>query len=129
MRAAIEFYPCDVLLVHRDSETEPREKRVTEIQDAIAQTAADMLYVCVVTVRMQEAWMLIDENAIRSAAGNPHGSIALELPKLKVLESLPDPKAVLHDFLRRASELTGRRLKKFSASANAHRVAELIDDW
>jgi hypothetical protein len=78
---------------------------------------------------MQEAWMLIDENAIRAAAGNPTGSIALAMPRLQRLEDLPDPKSVLRELLRKASELIGRRLKKFSATAGAHRVAELIDDW
>ena len=78
---------------------------------------------------MQEAWMLIDENAIRIAAGNPNGTVALRLPRLQEIENLAEPKNLLHELLRNASELTGRRLKKFSASANAHRVAELIEDW
>ncbi len=73
--------------------------------------------------------MLLDEDAIRSAAGNPNGAVALDLPRIQELESLPDPKHILHELLRRASEKTGRRLKKFSASANAYRVAELTGNW
>jgi hypothetical protein len=129
IRAALEYYPCDALLVHRDAETERREKRVSEIQEAIAEVSMTKPHVCVITVRMQEAWMLIDENAIRSAAGNPRGTVSLPMPRLQKLEDLPDPKNMLRELLRRASELTGRRLKKFSASASTHRVAELIDDW
>ena len=129
IKAALDYYPCDVLLVHRDAERERREKRVAEIRSAIQETSTAIPHVCVVTVRMQEAWMLIDEAAIRGAAGNPNGNVALALPKLQRLEEEPDAKSVLHDLLRQASELTGRRLKKFSASANAHRVAELIGDW
>ncbi len=129
IQAALDYYPCDILLVHRDAEGESREKRVAEIQDAIAKTTVSEPHVCVVTVRMQEAWMLISEGAIRCAAGNPNGTVALSLPRYKEIEKLPDPKEVLHELLRKASELSGRRLKKFSASANAHRVAELVDDW
>ena len=129
MRAALEYYPCDTLMVHRDAETERREKRVAEIVDAVAELPTTKPHVCVITVRMQEAWMLIDEDAIRAAAGNPRGSVALAMPRLQRLEDLPEPKNVLRELLRKASELTGRRLKKFSASASAHRVAELIDDW
>jgi hypothetical protein len=129
IKAALGFYPCDILLVHRDAEGESRNKRVVEIQDAVAKTAVSKPHICVVTVRMQEAWMLINEASIRSAAGNPNGTVTLRLPKLQEIESLPDPKSLLRELLRKASELTGRRLKKFSASANAHRVAELVDDW
>jgi hypothetical protein len=129
VQAAIEYYPCDILLVHRDAEREPREKRVDEIQDAINESSAATPFVCVVTVRMQEAWMLIDEKAIRGASGNPTGTVPLSLPKLPRIDALADPKSVLHELLRKASELTGRQLKKFSASASAHRVAELVEDW
>lgn len=129
VQAALNYYPCDILLVHRDSESESREKRETEIHSAMREAPAGTPFVCVVTVKMQEAWMLIDEDAIRTAAGNPNGDVALHLPKLREIENLTDPKTILHELLRNASELTGRRLKKFSAPANAHRVAELIEDW
>jgi hypothetical protein len=129
IQVALDYYPCDILLVHRDAERERREKRVVEIQAAIKEVSAAQPHLCVVTVRMQEAWMLIDEDAIRGAAGNPNGMVALALPKLHKLEDEPDPKRILHELLRKASELTGRRLKKFSAAANAHRVAELVEDW
>jgi hypothetical protein len=42
----------------------------------------DMPVVCVVPVRMMEAWLLIDEMAIRRVAGNPNGRIPIELPVL-----------------------------------------------
>ena len=72
--------------------------------------------------------MLISQTAIRGAAGNPVGTVTLGLPRIQI-EHIPDPKRVLHELLRTASELTGRRLKKFSAGVNALRVAELVDDW
>lgn len=129
MRESIRLYPCDVLLVHRDAEKESRETRIEEIATAIRHCSIPTPYVCVVPVRMQEAWMLFDENAIRLAAGNPNGHVKLNLPKARDIEHIPDPKVVLHGLLKAASELTGRRLKKFSALAHVHRVTQLIEDW
>lgn len=85
--------------------------------------------VCVVPVRMSEAWLLIDETALRHAAGNPNGKVSLDLPSLHRLEQLPDPKQLLHDLLRRASGLHGRRLTSFNRRLHGHRVADWISDF
>jgi hypothetical protein len=86
-------------------------------------------YVCVVPVRMTEAWFLFDESAIRRAAGNPGGRSTLPLPPLSKTEALPDPKQTLHELLRAATELPLRRLKRFSTIQASRRLAELIDDF
>ena len=128
----IELYPCDLLFVHRDAEREPIEKRREEIRDALERCAMDTPpIVCVVPVRMQEAWLLIDESALRKAAGNPQGRQPLDVPDPKSLEGLPDPKQVLHELLGTASGLGGRRLKRFNRDVgrHVHRVAEHIDDF
>ena len=127
---AARLYPCDVLFVHRDGEGEAPEMRRDEIQAAFRQASVPPL-ICVIPVRMQEAWLLFDEPAIRRAAGNPNGKKRLELPNLRVVESLPDPKLVLRDCLRIASELSGRRLDRFrrDESQAARRVADYIEDF
>ena len=130
--SSLELYPCDLLFVHRDAEKEAREKRVAEIEEAIAQAVKSVQVppaICVVPVHMQEAWLLFDEAALRRAAGNPRGRQPLELPDIAKLEQLPDPKNILHELLREASGLSPRRLKKFSVNELVHRVAELIDDF
>ena len=66
---------------------------------------------------------------IRSAAGNPNGRQAVELPRLSVVESLPDPKKVLHDLLRKASGLPPRRLRRFPAASRAQQVGSHVDDF
>ncbi len=132
LRAALHLFPCNLLFVHRDAEQEPRERRVAEIQRALGRLPADLPQpkaVCVVPVRMQEAWLLFDETAIKQAAGNSAFRGNLGLPPLKELEDVPDPKTVLHDCLRRASGLRGRRLRAFPVGQRARRVAELIDDF
>ena len=128
---SLELYPCDLLFVHRDAEREDHDVRLAEINTAVAQLAENGLpaIVCVVPVRMQEAWLLFNEEAIRIAAGNEHGRQPLTLPSLAQAEQIPDPKRILYDLLRDASGLSGRRRKKFRVEVAARRVAEFIDDF
>jgi hypothetical protein len=129
---AVDLYPCDLLFVHRDAEKVSLEDRIDEIQVAFIEASLQgrmPRHICVVPVRMQEAWLLFDEAAIRRAAGNPNGKQILQLPPLARLEKLPDPKAVLYDFLREASGLEGRRRKRLEVSALAVRVADFIEDY
>ncbi len=83
----------------------------------------------VIPIRMQEAWLLIDESALRRAAGNPNGRIKLEMPRPESLEDIKDPKQVLHRLLLQASGQTGRRRSKFNPHRQAMRIGELIDDY
>lgn len=129
MKKSVALYPCGLLFVHRDAERVPYADRKAEIEHAVAVAKLDVPVVCVIPVRMQEAWLLMNERAIRRAAGNPSGRVALSLPAIKDLEALPDPKNTLYDLLKTASELRGRRLSKLRESALARRVAELIDDF
>ena len=130
---SIELYPCDLLFVHRDAERESIDQREREIRESLAKSAMERTtpVVRVIPVRMQEAWLLIDESALRRAAGNPKGREPLEMPDPKRLEDLPDPKQTLHELLRQASGLQGRRLKRFGrdVGSRVHRVAEQIDDF
>ncbi|MBD2243033.1 DUF4276 family protein [Nostoc sp. FACHB-888] len=130
---SLELYPCDLLFIHRDAERESREKRITEILEALEEAVKKSVvvppHICVIPVRMQEAWLLFDETALRKAAGNPCGRKPLHLPDIRKLEQLPDPKDILYRLLCEASELTGRRLKQFSVNERVHRLAELIDDF
>jgi hypothetical protein len=128
---ALELYPCDILFVHRDAERMQRIQRVWEIEQALSalDTRTQQPAICVVPVRMTEAWLLFDEAAVRRAAGNPNGRQSLQLPPLVQLEQLPDPKSILHDLLRQASGRTGRRLKTFSVGDSVRMVAEYTSDF
>ena len=128
---SVELYPCDLLFVHRDAESAPIEKREAEIRKALEGSSVEdsVRVVCVVPVRMQEAWLLIDETALRRAAGNPNGTQPLAMPDVQRLEELADPKQLIRELLRQASGLRRRRLKRFSWRSSAHRVAEMIDDF
>jgi hypothetical protein len=117
----LKDYGPDILFVHRDAENQSIEDRILEIP------VKDRL-VPIIPVRMTEAWLLINENAIRHAASNPNGDVSLKLPSLKSLEK-SQAKSVLRELLMTASGNTGRRLKKFNVDRAVHRVAELIDDF
>jgi len=132
IRSALDLYPCELVFVHRDAEKEPRENRIAEIRRAIKLPSSylfAMPHVCVVPVRMTEAWFLFDEAKMRLAAGNPSGSSELSLPPVSKVESLPDPKETLRELLIQATELSPRRLKQFSPVKAFYRLAELIDDF
>lgn len=129
---ALHYYPCDLLFVHRDTEASDdrvRQQRCEEIERAMRDR--DTPYVCVVPIRMTEAWLLIDADAIRRAAGNSHSQAPLALPPLRRLEQESDPKALLHELLIAASEKQGRRLGQFKQdlSSRRARVADFITDF
>jgi len=126
---AIEYYPCNVFLIHRDAEAQDPSKRRTEIEKACseAKIEAKCRPIFVVPVRMTEAWLLFDQKAIRRAAGNPNGSMPLTLPQAPECES--DPKGKLLDALREASGLKGRRRRAFRPEQARVTLANLIDDF
>lgn len=128
VRCAVQEYPCQLLCIHRDADRATRGARAEEIRAALGDLEKPPA-VCVVPVRMTEAWLLTDEAALRQAAGNPTGRIPLDFPALKGLESLPNPKAVLHSLLRQASGFAGRRLRKFRPDEAVHRLTTLVRDY
>lgn len=128
MQRALERHRPDILIVHRDAERTPLAERRAEILDVDGQIQTVRL----VPVRMTEAWLLIDEAAIRAAAGNPNGRDPLLLPNNSQLERLPDPKSRMHECLIDASgKRRGRRRHMFKRdiSLRVQRVAELIEDF
>ena len=127
---SLDFYPCDLLFVHRDAEKLSYTQRKNEIINALSNiNPAHSLSICVVPVRMTEAWLLIDEAAIRRAAGNANGQKPLDLPHPSLLEQHSNPKRLLYDLLKDASERKGRRLSNFPVGQSALLVAEYIDDF
>lgn len=126
IQLALTLRPCELLFVHRDAEAQSPRLRRDEIQRAVPPVPP---HVCVIPVRMSEAWLLHDEAAVRRAADRPSGTVNLRLPKLSAVERHADPKATLYQALRIASERSGRRLRNFDCVQGAQRVSELISEW
>ena len=128
IEAALEIYPCDLLFVHRDADRAEPLTRKGEIAQAVGNRPKPPA-VCVIPVKAMEAWLLFDEPAIRRVSGNPNGTTPLNLPSLDQAESISNPKAILHNAIRSASELTGRRLRRLKIHSAVHRIADLITDF
>ena len=124
---ALSLFPSEILFVHRDSDAENPHKRTLEILSAVKHATPTKL-VCVVPVRMTETWLLTQDVPIRRAAGNPHGTIALNLPPLKKLETLIDPKETLFQCLRIAKDGSSRQMHKFIPEQHRHKVGENTTD-
>ena len=131
IKVAIDLYPCDLLFIHRDAERERLDVRKKEIKTAFQSNGmhVDRPYVCVIPVRMTEAWLLFDMDAIRRASGNSASRIPLDLPLARQIEALPNPKEILYEKLKMASELRGRRLNQFPIDQRALRITQLINDF
>lgn len=126
--SALELFPCDFLFVHRDAEGVAATVRQQEIEVSWLGSQQTATLICVIPVRMTEAWLIADEKPIRLAVGNPFGTESLGLPAVKNIESLPDPKAVLFEALKVATGWNATRKRKFNPHPYRHRVSELADD-
>lgn len=127
---ALDQFPCDLLFVHRDAEKEnqPLVKRTEEIEEAkvlLADKCDFKVTIPVIPIRMTEAWLLIDENAIRVAVSNPNGKMRLDLPPIRGIENLPDPKETLKSLLKAASGTNARRYRE----PPTHILASCISDF
>jgi len=76
-----------------------------------------------------ETWLLINEEAIKKAAGNRNYNGNIDLPLLKNLERENQPKERLHNLLKNASGVKNRRLKNFNVDQRIHLVADYIEDF
>jgi hypothetical protein len=130
-----ELYPCDLLFIHRDAEKASLDTRLNEIKKALNKASTNSTNiqippaVGVVPVRMTETWLLFDVDAIRQAAGNPNGTVYLDMPALRDLEKQKEPKKDLHALLQTATELGSHRKKRFDTNSAILRIPEYIDDF
>ena len=128
INSALRLFPCDCLFVHRDAEGVDASIRQQEIQASWSASKQPPVLICVVPVRMTEAWLIANDKPIRLAVGNPNGNVVLNLPAVKDIESCPNPKEILFSALKTASELSASRKQRFKPDRYRHRVSELTDD-
>lgn len=126
---AAENFPSQLLFVHRDAEVRNGlSVRVSEIEGHMTKSKYADPYVMIIPVQMTEAWLLISEEAIKRAAGNNNYG-ELKLPSTSRLESINDPKKILHGLLLEASGRKGRAKTKFNVHQAVHLVAEYTEDF
>ncbi len=110
LEAFFDRYDPDGMMtfVHRDAEGTPLTERLAEF-DVLDQKSM----VPVIPVRMSEAWILFDKDAISEAVGRV--TLPFSVPRASRLEEISDPKACLDEMLLRAAgNPRGRRLKRFN---------------
>lgn len=132
IKVAEELYPFDILFYHRDAEStnvDIIQQRKEEIRSGINNNSIFQKTVCVVPIKMMESWLLFDEAAIKKAAGNRNYRQSINLPALKKIEQISQPKDTLHQALKSACGLTGRRLDKFNCNKAVHLLADYITDF
>src|SRR5262245_4147817 len=95
VQQAIRYFPCDILFVHRDSDSVSGATRTNEVIEGCRNHVAS--FVPVVPVRMTEAWFLFDERAIRFAADRLRGVTPLQLPTPAEAARRADPKSLLEE--------------------------------
>jgi hypothetical protein len=121
----------DLVVVHRDSDNVDPATRREEVHDGARLADVSSRVIPLIPVRMTEAWLLLDESAIRHVAGNPRGRMDLGLPKAHEVESRADPKKILSDCLVRAADATGRRRRTVEERFSNHRrqLLERLDPF
>jgi hypothetical protein len=131
IKSAQDYYPYDLIFIHRDAETTNQEsvsQRLNQIKKEIGDSVFSKT-ICIIPVKMMETWLLIDTEAIKKAAANRNYSNDIILPGIKRLEKENQPKKLLHELLINTSGLKGRNLKKFNINKAVHLVAENITDY
>jgi hypothetical protein len=131
IKYAVQYYPYDILFYHRDAEKNEKdilENRKNEIFGALNDDNKAKT-ICVVPIVMMETWLMIDEAAIKKAAGNRNYNDKIQLPAVKDLEKQKDPKQALYEILRQVSGCKGRRLDNFNVRGAVHQLAENIQDY
>ncbi len=130
MRRAYDAYSYEILFVHRDADADDPKPRHDEIERAYQKVQASIpTCIAVVPVQETESWLLFNEAAIRQAAGHPKGRVPLNLPRMKAIEKMRDPKEHLYNLLEKASIHHGKPQHAFRSDQAAQDVADNITDF
>jgi hypothetical protein len=122
LQAAMKLEPtANLFFIHRDADSRDPSPRYAEISDAVSQCVLEKPWIALVPVQETEAWLLLDEAAIRTVAGRPRGMRSLDLPRPREVEAIARPKERLQEILINASELSGRHLARFRRDFPNHR--------
>ena len=113
LRAAVQLEPdANLFFVHRDADGRDPSPRYEEISRAAQAVGIGQQLVSIVPVQETEAWLLLDEKAIRTVVGRPHSRVPLNLPKPNQVEAIARPKERLQEALIAAADAKGRNLAK-----------------
>lgn len=122
LRAARKLEPdANLYFIHHDADGPDSTRAYQMISDVVVDSRLDQSHIAVVPIQETEAWLLLDEPAIRRVASKPNGRAALNLPPPHRIEATASPKERLRDALLAAAELQGRRRDMFRREFDEHR--------
>lgn len=132
LAAARQTEGFHALIIHADADHPTPERALHErIQPGMDRvTAAGVRHTLIplIPVRMTEAWLLADPEALLHVIGTNMTATALGLPEREhLVESDPDPRQTLHRVVRDATALRRRRRRQFHADELYAPLARIIN--
>lgn len=124
VRAVVDLMAdINLVFIHRDADASTPARVRRQLEEEMHAVEGLPSHVLIVPVQELEAWLLVDAQAIREVAGNPHGTLDLDLPALRRIEATARPKERLRTALALASEARGRSLARLKReSSELHRI-------
>jgi len=125
---AVDLYAPDLVLVHRDSDSNNAEQisaRFAEIENAC--TGILIVKVPVVPVRETEAWMLADKGAILEVVGLK----SLPLEAMKGYPGRPETvqaKERLHEVFRQCRSASGWKPNRIDTNEDHRQIRSVVKD-
>jgi len=122
LRAAMILEPqANLFLIHRDSDAPDPQLRYEEVRQAVNECQLQKPWVAIIPIQETEAWLLLDESAIRRIASKPNGTKPLGLPTADTVENESSPKERLKQAIFDANPVAGRRHEKLKRDFPTHR--------
>jgi hypothetical protein len=120
------FPDTNLLFVHRDADAAGPRARRGEIAAAVGAFDPSLHHVAVVPVQSTEAWLLVDEDAIRRAVGIVGDKPYVDLPRRSAIEATARPKEVLERVVDALQASRSRRHRHDFATVR-RRLLERLD--
>ncbi|MCB0107869.1 MAG: DUF4276 family protein, partial [Caldilineaceae bacterium] len=93
LRVVLQLEPqANLVFIHRDADSPQAQSRYDEIAEAVVACELQKQWVAIVPIQETEAWLLLDEDAIKQVAGKPGSKVNLMLPSAATIESINNPK-------------------------------------
>jgi hypothetical protein len=134
LQASREVRGCHVLLIHNDADSRTFERARRERFEpgfALVQQCSEEVcrnLVPVIPIRMTEAWMLVDVDALCGVLGTNLSPQMLELPsRAALVESVTDPKNTLNEVMRKVNAGRSQRRQHISLNTRYELLARRID--